>query len=171
MSPRAVLRVKSISLRDYSGTVIFEEEKTRLYYAIRVLQDYLKKGRVVISELTKLPLEVQDLIEGDEETVKRLYQSAEYTIVDQYRRRPFDSLLWRDLLELIKLGHYDLTQEQIKEALDEYNRQTNLKTYQSIEEVERGMGEGAQRRFAERLMYMKPSAWELQQRSYAGVAI
>ncbi|MBS0652365.1 MAG: radical SAM protein [Verrucomicrobia bacterium] len=162
VSPRAVLRLKSISLRDFSGTVVFEEEKTRLYYAIRALQDYFKAGRIVNDEFDKLPEELKDLIMGSAEMAKELYHAAEYTIVDQYKRKQFDSVAWRDLLELIRLGHYDLTPEQVQEALDYYNARTELKTYQTIDEVEHEKGEAVQIRLTRRLMYMKPSAFELQ---------
>ncbi len=168
VSPRAVLRLKSISLRDYSGTVVFEEEKTRLYYAIRVLQDFFKNGRVVQDQLDKLPEEIRQLIVGSTEMAKELYYKTNYTIIDQYKRRKFHSVEWRDLLELIKLGHYDLTSEQIQEALAYYNSRTDLKKYEAINEVESETGEAVQKRLTDRLMYMKPTAFELQQARFLG---
>lgn len=159
VSPRAVLRMKSISLRDFSGTVIFEEEKTRLYYAIRVLQDYYKEGRVITEAFEQLPEELKELISGNMATAQELYHLATWTIVDQYKREAFDNIRWHDLLELIKLGHYDLTSEQIQEALDYYNRHTTLRQYASINDVEHLQGELIERRFTDRLMYMKPSSY------------
>ncbi len=164
VSPRSVVRLKSISLRDYSGTVIFEEEKTRLYYAIRVLQNYYKAGRVIEEQFDELPEELQELIKEDVSLVKELYHQAVYTIVDQYKLRMFDSVEWRDLLELIKLGHYDLTAEQIQEALDYYNSRTTLQTYVSIMDIEHQKGEAIQKRLTDKLMYMKPSALKRRQR-------
>lgn len=168
VSPRAVLRLKSISLRDYAGTVIFEEEKTRLYYAIRVLQDYFLAGRVVYDQLNRLPNELKQLIMGKAEMVKELYYQAKYTIIDQYKKREFNSVIWRDLLELIKLGHYDLTPEEVQEALVYYNIRTNLKKYNSIDEVEQEIGESVQKRLTDKLMYMKPTAFELYQSQLVG---
>jgi len=164
-SPRAVLRVKSISLRDFSGTVLFEEEKLRLYYALRVLQDYYREGKVIKEGLEMLPDELKLLIKGNPQEVLELFHQAEYTIVDQYKQIPFDSVAWRDLLELIKLGHYDLTEEQIEEALEYYNARTTLKTYRSIRDVEYETGEAIQKRLTERLMYMKPTSLKLFQHS------
>lgn len=158
-SPRSVLRYKSIGLRDYSGTVLFEEEKTRLYYAIRVLQDYYQEGRVVMDQLRLLPDEIRDLITKKSKEMLELYHRAEFTIVDQYKKLPFDSVMWRDLLELIKLGHYDLTPDQIQGAIQYYNERTDLKQYESIHDVEKETGEAIQKRLTERLMYMKPSAF------------
>ena len=163
-SPKPVLRLKSISLRDYSGTVLFEEQKTRLYYALRVLQDYYREGRIIQNEFNQLEKEFQTLIADTPETLLKLYHEAEYTIVDQYKAQPFDSVKWHDLLELIKLNHYDLTETQIQEALRYYNSKTELKKYNSIDEVEHQTGEAIQQRLAERLMYMKPSSKKLFER-------
>ncbi len=158
--PRAVLRQKGISLRDYSGTILFEEEKTRLYYALRSLQDYYKEGRIYQERLSRLPSNLIVLIEGDRDMLLRLYNEARYTIIDQYKRDSFDSIKWRDLLELIKLGHYDLREKEILEALEYYNERTNLKKYSSIDEVEHETGEAIQKRLTDRLMYMKPSSFQ-----------
>lgn len=158
VSPRTVLRQKAISLRDYSGTVLFEEKKIRLYYAIRVLQDYYQEGRINTIALEQLPKELKNLIIRGKKEALSLYHNVEYTIVNQYKEIPFDSMKWRDLLELIKLGHYDLSDEQIDDAFNYYNKYTTLKKYSSIQEVETIQSEVTQNRFVERLMYMKPSS-------------
>jgi organic radical activating enzyme len=161
VSSKAVLRMKSISLRDYSGTIIFEEEKTRLYYTIRVLRDFISENRVSIESLKNLSKELQYFLFCDIEELKKNYFSSPFTIVDQLKRVDFDSVKWRDFLELVKLGHYELSQEQIEDALQYYNENTKLKKYSSIEDVEHETGELIQRRLVERLMYMKPSAFEV----------
>lgn len=167
VSPRAVLRYKSISLRDYSGTVIFEEEKTRLYYAIRVLQDYFQAGRVIQDQFIQLPNEIKQLIMGKAHTIQELYHQAEYTIIDQYKRYEFNSIVWRDLLELISLGHYDLTSKQIQDALTYYNMRTDLTKYDSINEVEREEGGAVEKRLTDKLMYIKPTAFQLYHSQFA----
>ena len=43
---KAVLRSKAINIRDYAGAAILEEKKTTLYYAIRVIQDYIKENKI-----------------------------------------------------------------------------------------------------------------------------
>jgi organic radical activating enzyme len=169
VSPRAVLRLKAISLRDYSGAVLFEEEKVRLYYAVRVLQDYFKAGRINQDQLNELPTEISQIIKDDANIAKELYYAADYTIIDQYKRLEFNSIAWRDLLELIKLGHYDLTSDQVGEALAYYNARTELKQYKIIAEVEHETGEAVQKRLTDRLMYMKPSAFKLQQQQLAEI--
>ena len=161
VSPKAVLRMKSISLRDFSGTVIFEEEKTRLYYTIRAIQDFKAENRLDLDEFEELSQELKAAINSDLETLQKLYFESSYSIFDQMKRVPFDSVKWRDFLELVKLGHYELSKEQIQEILDHYNFNTNLKRYETIDEVDHEMGDPVQRRFVERLMYMKPSAFEI----------
>jgi hypothetical protein len=135
-----------------------------------VLQDYFQEGRIMTDQLEQLPVELKQLIMGPAEAARRLYERADYTIVDQYKKREFCSVVWRDLLELIKLGHYDLTPAQIQDALDYYNDRTAFKKYSSITDVEHEAGEAVQKRLTERLMYMKPSAFENARAQLAGVA-
>ena len=155
---RAVTRLRAISLRDFSGTVIFEEEKTRLYYTIRVLQDYLKEGRVLSEGLRKLPPYLNSLINGTKEDLLRLYQQAKYKIVDQQKRKEgFNQQEWRDLLELIKLGHYNLAEQEKEEALMYFNNHADGEYYKSYSDLKPQFGDIDQR-LTDRLMYMKPSA-------------
>ena len=41
ISPRTVSLMKSVNIRDYAGTLLFADEKIRLYYNTRVIQDSL----------------------------------------------------------------------------------------------------------------------------------
>jgi hypothetical protein len=166
--PRAILRLRAISLRDFSGAVVFEEEKTRLYYCLRVLQDYLHEGRLIPEAVRELPSHLRVLIEGTKEDLLRLYHAAEYTIIDQQKAKGvFDEKDWRDLLELVKLGHYNLTQCQITEALTYFNSIAQTRKYASLSEVEHEIGD-IEQRLTDRLMYMKPTAFELQQHQVVG---
>lgn len=159
VSPRSVLRYKSISLRDFSGTILFEEEKVRLYYAIRVLQDYHQERRTNLAEIEKLPFELKQLIFNSREYLQKLYWEAKYTILDQYKKKLFSPAEWHDFLELIKLGHYDLTDSEIQEALDIYNQRTGA-NYRTINDVEHLKGEEIEIRLTKRLMYIKPTSYE-----------
>ena len=101
----------------------------------------MKAGKIVEEELGRLPENLKILITGDSELAMQLYHEASYIIIDQYKKREFDSVEWRDLLELTKLGHYDLDDNQIQEALEFYNLNTELKQYDSIDQVEHQKGE------------------------------
>ena len=155
VSPRSVLRMKAISLRDYSGTIIFEEEKTRLYYTIRVIQDYLKDGRVNKEALKQLPSELLHLIFLPLEELKKHYHNTKYTIIDQQRKKVFRTQEWRDLFELIKLGHYDLSDEDVQEALWYFNSRSSDEKIDSLSSLKHENGD-IERRLTERLMYIKP---------------
>jgi hypothetical protein len=161
VSPRTVLRLKAISLRDYAGTVLFEDWKVRLYYMLRVLQDYFLERRIDPKAFERLPKNFQKLICGSKESLIDLYRASSHTIVDQYKQQPFDSTEWHDFLGLIALGHYDLTDLNIQDALSYYNERTELARYQSIDQLEHEKGEKIEKRLADRLMYMKPSSRRL----------
>lgn len=157
--PLAVRRLRAISLRDFSGTILFEEEKTRLYYTLRVLQDYRREGRWIAD--ASLPEPLQTLIEGTKEDLLRLFHQADYTIIDQQKAKgPFQEQEWKDLLELIRLGHYNLTENQISEALDYFNSHSQQKQYDSLADIESEQGRDIEKRLTDRLMFIKPSILE-----------
>jgi hypothetical protein len=157
VNPQAVLRLRSISLRDYSGAVLFEEEKTRLYFTLRVLRDYFKEGRLCMEKVQELPKNLESLITvNDTQHLINLFHSAEYTIFDQYKRKKeFNPIDWRDLLELVKLNHYELTSSQIQLALQYYNSLNPENPILSLDGLIHQRGE-IERRLTERLMFMKP---------------
>ena len=41
VDPKAVLRTKACNIRDYAGYQILQEDRTRLYWIVRSIQDYL----------------------------------------------------------------------------------------------------------------------------------
>ncbi|MFA6384251.1 MAG: methyltransferase domain-containing protein, partial [Candidatus Omnitrophota bacterium] len=111
VNPRAVIRAKAIGIREIIGSRLLEEEKTRLYLSIRVLQDYIREGRVFVKDL---PDGIQRAVSLDKDTLIGLYHRSRYSIVDQYFKNPqinVDALV--SLHGLITLGHYDVTPEQM----------------------------------------------------------
>lgn len=157
VNPRAVLRSEVINIRDYAGAVLMEEKKTVLYYAIRVIQDYLKDGILPVENLQGLSTELMGAIAMDPETLKSTYAAAEYTLFDQYMdRAEFDEDAWKDLFTLVYLGHYDVSEAQVAEAIAYYNQRATAKIT-SIEEVKQTSVEHY-RRLNERVTYMKLAA-------------
>jgi len=128
VNPKAVLRLKAINMRDFGGSIVNEEAKSRLYLSIRVFQDYIMEGRV---SLDSLPPEIQKLVSLDKQTLIRLYHESDYSIIDQYLSRPGVSVSeLLTLYDLISLGHYDVTPEEMEEAI----RGTGLLTKSQREE-------------------------------------
>ena len=119
--PLAVIRMNAIGLRDTSGAIIFEEEKTRLYYAIRVLQDYIAEGKITDTILETWPLALKQVVQLSKIQLLDFFNQSTYSIIDQQIERPFDEKEWKDLFQLINLGHYALTAQQIQSGINFYN--------------------------------------------------
>lgn len=157
VNPRAVLRAEAMNIRDFSGAALLEEEKTVLYYAIRVIQDYLAEGTLTMAELQGLSPELVETIAMDREVLKSTYAAAEYSIFNQYMNLPkFSEEDWKDLFVLVSREHYDVTPEQTEEALRYYNVRATVR-FGSIYEVPYDMS-GLHRRRTALLNPMNPTA-------------
>lgn len=165
VNPLAVLRSKAIHIRDYAGASILEENHTVLYYAIRVIQDYLKENILTLEELTGLSKELLNVINAKKLILKELYKNSVYSIIKQYMEKPnFDENEWRDLFNLIYFGHYTVSKEQIQEGIQYYNTYAK-KRINKLEDVLENSKEHYQR-LIERLTFMKPEAKRLCMENY-----
>lgn len=154
VNPRAVLRNKAIGLRDNAGTVIFEEEKTRLYYTIRALQDYISEKCITETMISAWPSEILNLVYLSKDQLIKLYHDSPFSIITQQMYKKFDEVEWYDFLELVSLGHYDVPEYQISNALEFYNTRAQVKVY-DLKSIKRQSGT-VERRLTERLMHIKP---------------
>ncbi len=154
VSPKSVLLMKSVNIRDYAWTLLFYEEKVRLYYTIRVIQDYLIEKKINKKYLKKLPKELFDAINMSKNELKKLYNKSTYSILDQEFKMPINKNEFYDLLELIKLGHYNISKNKIKKAINYYNSiyKENLK---GIEDIVSNDGINTERRLTKRMMKRK----------------
>lgn len=157
IAPHSVTLMKSVSIRDYAGTLLFEEEKTRLYYTIRVLQDYIKENRVNKVALSRLPLELQKALSLSVDELKKLCKRSNYSILNQELKKDHDTQSFRDFLELIKLGHYRLSAEELDRAISHYNRLSGDNIC-SINDISHETGLNVERRLTKRVMTMKKLA-------------
>jgi hypothetical protein len=146
-----------VSVRDYAGNCLFEDEKVRLYYTIRVLQDYLKEERVNEQELKKLPQELRTLIYESPEKLITLYKKARYSVVDQEINRNPSFKEFRDFLELLKLGHYDVSEDQVSQAIEHYNNYPECsEKISDLREVAPEIGQDVEKRLTDRVIQIKP---------------
>lgn len=154
VSPKSVLLMKSVNIRDYAWTLIFYEEKVRLYYTIRVIQDYLIEDKINKKYLKRLPKELSDAINMNKRELKELYNKSKYSILDQEFKMPINKNEFYDLLELMKLGHYNVSKSDIKNAINYYNLvyQENLK---GIDDIFLNDGIDVERRLTKRMMKRK----------------
>lgn len=117
----AVIRSKAVNIRDYTGALMFDEARTRLYYTIRVLQDYIAESRINISLVKGLSNELQEVLSLEKDVLIAAYNDSTYTIVEEIITRGFDRDYVLDILEWIKLGHYKLQDKSIQKLIDFYN--------------------------------------------------
>ncbi|MFH2112031.1 MAG: 4Fe-4S cluster-binding domain-containing protein [Candidatus Bathyarchaeota archaeon] len=82
--PKAVIRSKAVNIRDYSSLVLLEEDKIKLYYSIRVLQDFIAQSRIEENEIESWPSEVRHLVSMTKDELQALYRDAGYDIVQQF---------------------------------------------------------------------------------------
>ena len=157
---KAVIRSKVINIRDYAGAAILEEKKTTLYYAIRVIQDYLKENTLKQENLENLSKDLIEVINLNIEDLIKLYKTTNYSIINEYmEKEKFVGEEWMDLFELIKLGHYDVTEKQIQEGINFYNDKTKNKILQ-ISDIQDNSRENYER-LNEKLTFMKKEAMDL----------
>ena len=161
INPRTVLKSKAINLRDFASALLLEEHDTKLYYAIRVLQDYLKSGALEVKDLSPLSIELVKTIFMSTSDLKKQYKNSNYDIITQYFSEN-DNLSkneLEDLFFLIKLGHFDVSSDHLDMALNYYNKKFKT-NYENINEIIYQSDETQYSRLHDRIAYMKKEALE-----------
>jgi hypothetical protein len=157
-NPVAVIRSKAVNIRDYTGALMFDEARTRLYFTIRALQDYMAEGRIPEEKVSALPEELRQILLCDKETLISAHKASNYTIVQQIMERGFDRERVLDLMEWVKLGHYDLSESQVKELMKYYNSHvTSTEALTSFDEIIHDL-RMQNVRMTEHLTHIKPEA-------------
>jgi hypothetical protein len=82
--PKACVRAKAVNIRDYTSPILLEEDSLKLYYTLRVVQDYLADGRVEPRNMAGWPSELKSYVVLSKEELRRLHQTADYDIVRQF---------------------------------------------------------------------------------------
>ena len=155
ISKRTVALMKAVSIRDYAGTLLFEDEKIRLYYTIRVLQDYFKENRINLSVLNKLPETLQEIIKGNINELKKMYKKSKYSVLEQELAKPHNSVEFRDFMELVKLGHFELNKKKVSEAIAHYNLLESQNKISTLDDITHEVGLSTERRLTKRVMTIK----------------
>lgn len=157
ISPKTVNLMKAVSVRDYAGNMLFHDEKIRLYYHIRVLQDYIKEGLISMSLLNSFLSDMPNLLKTVLGSVPDLilsYKTAKYSIVDQEIAEIKDPIYFRDFLELLKLNHFEVNDLDIKKAINYYNSLVQDKI-QSLEDISLEQGLDIEKRLTDRVIKIK----------------
>ena len=163
VNPRAVLRSKAINIRDYAGAFLLEEDKTRLFYGIQVIKDYLNEGVLTEEDISILPENLISIIKMDDDDIIKLYNSSDFDIIRQYMNdnsKLKDQLDWDILFTLIKLGHYDVSEDSITEAINYYNKKYST-SIKNLDDIPKRNDIAFFERLHQRLSFMKKEALEL----------
>lgn len=126
VNPTTVTRSKAVNIRDYTGALLFDEARTRLYYTIRSLQDYIKEGRINDAMVQSWPKEIQDIVACSKDELIKAYHETHYTIVAQTLEQPFDKNAVLDIIEWLHLGHYHVDIQQIDLLVKYYNANVQI---------------------------------------------
>jgi len=127
VNPRAADRSILINIRDYSGTYMLEEDNTLLYYAINMVKNYVEKGIVNEDDIKKLSPELIKVFGMKKDDIIEMYKNSEYNIFEQMKGNEFSKERWQDVFELVKLGHYNVSQIQLQNAGEYYYEMTGEK--------------------------------------------
>ena len=120
VNPKAVERAVCSGLRDFYARLLFEEDATRLYVSIRLLQDFVAEGRITEDQQTVWPKQLRKMVETPKEELQEAYFSSSHSIVKQYLTDPTvtaDKLV--SLHTRVLLGHYAMTSEKMMKEIDE----------------------------------------------------
>lgn len=159
VNPLAVIRSKAMNLRDYAGAFLMEEDKTKAYYAIITVKDYLEEGVLIESDLENVSDWFKEILKLPVNKLINLYKQSKYDILSQYIEKA-NELTQEDfdiIFILINLGHYDVNSVNIERAIKLYNKlyNTNISKISEIKDREDILFYG---KFHNRISFMKKEA-------------
>ena len=112
------------------------------------------EGKINIDVLNEFPKELIDAIKSNLEELKCNYFKSNYSILEQELSNPVNVLEFHDFLELVKLGHFEISDDKIKKAIKYYNFISNS-NINSIDEIKCSSGLEIERRLTKRMMERK----------------
>lgn len=156
VSPLAIFRSKSTGLRDRLGLYLLDDERVRLYYMVRSIQDYIKEG-VISSNCLSKNIELYELVNQPVTCLIQLFKDSTFDPLAQEICKPFNESTFYDFLGLVKLKHFDLDQWRVKEAVEWYNQNTKNTKLESIDDVKVQEDSDTYKRIGNRQMSIKDS--------------
>ncbi len=86
VNSRACTRAKAVNIRDYTSPILLEEDRVKLYYTIRAIQDFRNEGRLKTNPDSIRPAVLQ-ILEATRAQLHAWYQQSNYDIIEQYRQQ------------------------------------------------------------------------------------
>lgn len=122
----AVIRSKAVNIRDYAGALMMDEGRTRLFFTIRVLQDFIRNKKYSKENYNNLSKNLKQLLEANLEELKNAYNAeSTYTIVNEIIETVDEEKIAATYMYWIKNGHYKLSNEQKERLLNWYQKKFN----------------------------------------------
>ena len=129
VDPEAVTRAVGAGLRDFYSRLLFEEDTLRLYVSIRLIQEYLKEGRINKEEENSWPAQLRAMVSLDKKILKEIYFNSSFNIVEQYLTDPnVSTKKLLSLYEYVRLGHYAITTDKMIEQIEASSIDDNIKS-------------------------------------------
>jgi len=97
-----------------------------LYYAIFLIKKFLNENILTKHEIQDLSQELAKIVKLDISEIKNLYFESDYCIFSQLMESNFDNEEWTDVFELIDLGHYFVSDENLIKAKQYYQNLNTL---------------------------------------------
>ena len=139
-----------------------EEDKTKLYYAVRAIKDYFDDGVLSEDDISYLPANLLKAVYSSVDEITALYKKSDYDIVSQYlaKKDELSKTDWEILFTLIRLGHYEVSEAHLKEAIAYYN-ETFYCNIESVNDIPDSDDPILYGEFHNRISFMKKEAEEL----------
>lgn len=83
---KACVRAKAVNIRDYTSPVLLEEDRIKLYYTIRAIQDFRSEGRLDTATNSIEPESLR-IIEATPAQLLIWYKQSNHDITTQYRQQ------------------------------------------------------------------------------------
>ncbi len=154
VSKKTIALMKAVNIRDYAGTIAFYDEKIRLYYNIRVIQDYLNQGVINPNVIGILPHELSEVIMQSKDSLIELYKKGKSSVVTQELRDCHTIDEMHDFMELINLNHFELLENDVEVMRAACKELPNVVVKDTREK-------DIDRRLTERMMVRKKARGEL----------
>jgi len=128
VNPKAVTRAVGVGLRDFYPRLLLEEDTTRLYVSVRLMQEYIAEGKIDAEQIKSWPKELQTLVKIDADQLKKACLDSKFNIVTQYLQDTNVSApILESLYNRVCLGHYSITPEQMFDQVMSSKLPSNMK--------------------------------------------
>lgn len=93
INTKACIRARAINIRDYTSLTLLEEDKVKLYYTIRAIQDFYLDNRI-----KKMNKNIEKIINLKRDELISLYNESKYDIIKQFKKNQENFILFEEAI-------------------------------------------------------------------------